>query len=273
MNRLSFPRLLLSLLLALAFLTAIGYTQKEHIEQALLCNQVSQVVKLQPPDLLERLQSLLKGQDIPACAAYQLGLLAWNAGQAQAAGDLWRQALQDPAYLGAVRSLNPQDSGLAQLAIQAFPQQAQAWDWAADAAPADGPEPALTYLLRSSELQPRNNLTWEKIGSIAMTYGMPDLALQAVRNACGLYPIRNGNCLNAGRLSFLKGDYANTVRYYVQGFYPEHPEGWAMLILAAQKLGRERAAEKYLAQAQREYPADYAALLQALPQALPQQLP
>jgi hypothetical protein len=264
MNRLSLPRLLLSLLLALAFLAAIGYTQKERLEQALLCNRVSQLARLQPPDLLERLQSLLQGQDIPACAAYQLGLLAWNAGQAQAAVDLWRQALHDPAYLGAVRSLNPQDAGLAQLAIQAFPQQAQAWDWAADAAPGEGPEPALSYLLRSSELQPRNNLTWENIGSIAMTYGMPDLALKAVRSACDLYPIRNGNCLNAGRLSFLKGDYANTVRYYVQGFYPENSEAWAMLICAAQMLGRERAAGRYLAQAQREYPADYEALLQAL---------
>jgi Tfp pilus assembly protein PilF len=37
-----------------------------------------------------------------------------------------------------------------------------------------------------------------------------------------------------------------------------------MLIRAAQRLGRERAAERYLAQAQQEYPADYEALLQAL---------
>ncbi len=92
-----------------------------------------------------------------------------------------------------------------------------------------------------------------------------DLALQAVRNACDLYPIRNGNCLSAGRLSFLKGDWESTVRYYVQGFYPENPEAWAMLVRAAQKLGRERDAARYLAQALQEYPADYEALLAKLP--------
>ena len=258
-------RTLAGLLLLAAFLAAVAYTQKPRLEKALLCNQVSQLVKFQAPGLLERLQNLLQGKDVPACAAYQLGLLAWNGGNVEAAGDLWQQALQDPAYTSAIRSQAPKDAALAELAIQVFPGQAQAWDWAADAAPGGAPEPALSYLLRSSELQPRNNLTWEKIGSIAMTYGMPDLALQAVRKACDLYPIRNGNCLSAGRLSFLKGDYEASVRYYVNGFYPEHPDGWAMLIRAAQKLGRESAAKRYLAQAQQEYPADYATLLQKLP--------
>jgi tetratricopeptide (TPR) repeat protein len=265
MNRQTFPRIILSLLLALVFLAAIGYTQKDRLAEALLCNQVSQVVKLQPPDLIDHLQRLLLGKVSPACAAYQLGLLAWNAGNWEAAETLWRQALQDPTYLGAVRSLAPQDTSLAQFAVQAFPGQAQTWDWAADTVPSGSPEPALSYLLRSSELQPRNNLTWEKIGSIAMTYDMPDLALKAVRNACDLYPIRNGNCLIAGRLSFLNGDWESTIRYYVDGFYPENPEGWSMLIRAAQKLGHERAARKYLAQAQQEYPADYETLLQMFP--------
>jgi predicted Zn-dependent protease len=265
MTRHPFLRTLAGLLLVLAFLLVTGYTQKPRLEKALLCNQVSQVTKLRPADLLDRLQELLRGKEVPACAAYQLGLLAWQSGNVDAARDLWRQALQEPAYLGAIRSLAPRDPQLAELAVQAFPQHAPAWDWAADAAPASEIEPALFYLLRSSELQPRNNLTWEKIGSIAMMNDMPDLALQAVRNACDLYPIRNGNCLNAGRLSFLKGDWNSSVRYYVQGFYPENPEGWAMLIRAAQKLGRDRTADRYLAQAQQEYPADYDALLQQLP--------
>jgi predicted Zn-dependent protease len=265
MTRRTLLRTSSGLLLVLAFLLVLGYTQYHRLEKLVLCNQVSQVTKLRPPDLLDRLQELLQGKEVPACAAYQLGLLAWQSGNVDAARDLWRQALQEPAYLGAIRSLAPHDPQLAEIAVQAFPQQAQAWDWAADAASAGDIEPALSYLLRSSELQPRNNLTWEKIGSIAMMNDMPDLALQAVRNACDLYPIRNGNCLNGGRLSFLKGDWKSSVRYYVQGFYPENPEGWAMLIRAAQKLGRERTAERYLAQAQREYPADYASLLQQLP--------
>ena len=198
-----------------------------------------------------------------AFAAYGLGLLAEARGDGAAAEEHWAEALRaDVQYMRLVQVKAGGSASLAEAAVAAYPEEATAWEWLGDTE--SRPDAALEDYRRAVELNPRANLVWEKVASLARQQGNLVLSLEAARNACDLWPIRNGACHSAARLAFEAGDWETVIYYYERGFYPEHPEDWAEMIRAAQRLGREADAERLLAQAEQEYPADYGALLGAL---------
>ena len=87
------------------------------------------------------------------------------------------------------------------------------------------------------------------------------MARHADQRACEIDPRRNGSCLNAARESYLAGDWPAVINDYVLANYPDHPDDWVRLIRAAQHLGRNLDAQRFLARAQTLSPADYARLL------------
>lgn len=204
-------------------------------------------------------------QQPDAQAAYALGLLAQKQGQIAEAERWYAQALSDGRYLALTRQQLPQSAALAQQATALHPAQATAWEWLGDVTVATDPAAALAHYQNAAQLSPLDNLIWEKVGQLAQQQNNPEIARNAYQHACDLNPVRNGACLSAAHLAYLVQDWALTIEYYERGGYPESVTGWVELIRAAQQLGQTTAAARYRAQAEQEYPADYAALLAAQP--------
>jgi tetratricopeptide (TPR) repeat protein len=262
----TFGFLLIILLLAL-----LGWRLYQFAQPVAACNLTSLVSAsslLGAPDpfdvhaFLARLSTPVQNPD--ACQSFNQGLRAYRGGDLDRARSYFTQALPGSAiYLDPIRSFFQDDQILADVALQTYPENPVAWEWAASAN-ADQPVLSLEFLRRSAELQPTDNLVWERLGQLAEQLGNTDLALIALRNACDIYPVRNGACLSAARFFFERQDWENTIMYYQIGSYPEHPDQWARLVLAARHLGRLGDAQRFLERAELENPADYEALFAAL---------
>jgi tetratricopeptide (TPR) repeat protein len=199
------------------------------------------------------------------CAAYVEGILAMKNNKDDIPRTVWMRALQSSAeYLGAINAHFPTDRELAEIAITDYPSVSKSWEWAGDAWK-DEPEKALQYYQQAARLAPSANLVWEKVSDSAEKLNHVAQTLLASKNACEIYPIRNGSCHRAARLFFKQGDWESTIHYFLLGAYPEHAEDWALMISAAQHLGRDEQAKNLLTQAQQENPADYAELIGNLP--------
>lgn len=205
----------------------------------------------------------------PTAISTQSGLSAYLQGlasQATGAGDVeawWAWALaSDERFVDLVHTWAPDSLPLARLAAETYPDSYHAWEWLGDAS-SDGGD-VLDAYRRAVEMAPHANLVWEKVSARAGLLGDWELSAEAARHACELNPIRNGSCHHAARLAYADGDWEAVIHYFELGDDPEHPEDWARLIRAAQRLGLDIQAKAYLVQAQAESPADYAALLAAV---------
>lgn len=253
----------------------------QRLSEALVCNRINRtfirlVLQADLPqdgfqNFLSRLQreSLMLDQP-PACIYYLIGIAKMNEAGAQsndvaAPRPFWLKALQaSQLYLAALRTLAPLDADLANTAIEAYPENPQAWIWAGSIAQAQGRQAeAMIAYHQAASLQPSNHLVWENLGGLAEGQANLPLARQAYQAACDLYPVRNGSCLSAGRLAFNAQDWQAVTYYYPRGFFPESADGWARLILAGRILGLDETG-RWLEQAQQEYPADYDALIEGL---------
>ncbi len=195
-----------------------------------------------------------------------LAVLADHRDQPAAAGRLFRQALAGGGpEITQVAALQPASLALAEAAHAGDPGDPTAAVWLADNLVAPDPRRALALYQQATAREPADNLTWEKLGSLALQQGQNAIALDAFSQACNLNPVRNGSCHSAARLSYARRDWQHVVYYFERGSLPEHPADWALLIAAARKLGRPGEADRYLALAAARNPADYARLLQQLP--------
>lgn len=200
-----------------------------------------------------------------ACTFYAAGLIAYEKGDLANAESNWADALAlDGRYLRIISILEPDNLLLAGIAAQNYPGDATGWKWLGDAQ-IDDPAAALESYTRSAELYPYDFWIWIKIGTQAEMVGEPGRAIDAYRTACDINPIANSSCLNTARLSYERGDYQTVIDYYEKGGWPEHPDGWVRLVRAARALGLDSEADRYLAQARQENPADYDTLLQEEP--------
>lgn len=204
----------------------------------------------------------------PAAAQAQrmLGLLSAKQGDLAGADVYFTKALAGSAdTVPLVRVSRPQSEGLARTAYRLYPTNEEAAAWLGDVLAATQPDQAITLYRQAVALAPLDNLTWEKLGASAQARGQTELAIEAFGQACQINPIRNGACHGAARLSYTQGQWDKVIYYFERGFMPGDEADWVLLIRAAQKLGRDGDAGKYLQQAQARNPADYAKLLRVPP--------
>ncbi len=178
-----------------------------------------------------------------AGAAACMGLDA----EAQAA---YRAALSDPAArLDVIRAVHPLDAGLAALAAQAHPDQAQAHFWLAAALTAAGNTAASIPAYEAGlHLDPANGEEWENLGRLYDAAGNWELAVQAFDQACLYVDQGKNGCPNAARLYFAHGKYALAEQRWRDALeqLPGWEPAWRGLADALLAQGRDAEAQEIL---------------------------
>ena len=115
----------------------------------------------------------------------------------------------DPNLIAILQSKYPENIALAEHAVAAQPDSAEAWFWLGDLLP----EKRVQYYLHGLDLSPNDGRRWISVGDM-LREPDPEAALQAYLNGCfNGDPGANG-CLRAGSVAEELGDYQSALKYY-----------------------------------------------------------
>jgi tetratricopeptide (TPR) repeat protein len=120
----------------------------------------------------------------------------------------------DPKLIAIVQSKYPNNIALAEHAVAAHPESAEAWFWLGDLLP----EYTIEYYRYGLALKPSDGLRWLKLGGLLQTND-PQAAIQAYLQACKNGDPGYSGCLHAGDLAEKIGDYEAAIEYYRLSHY------------------------------------------------------
>ena len=118
-----------------------------------------------------------------------------------------------PEYLRLIYVLTPENSKIAQLATQIYPNIAYSWFWLAEVYSPSKPEEAIALYRKSLELNPNDGVAWCRMGYLLKDYDLQE-AIAASLRCCILGDPGWSGCYHAGLFTEWQGDYATAIKYY-----------------------------------------------------------
>ena len=128
---------------------------------------------------------------------------------------IWEQALGcSPGNLSLLLTVLPQETDMARLATQSYPNNFKAWFWFGEAiAPNDYLDARQAYL-RTVALAPSYGLAWCRLGRNYENNGEIEKAAKAWLNCCCNGDPGSNGCYGAGRMMEQLGDPQQAIEYY-----------------------------------------------------------
>jgi tetratricopeptide (TPR) repeat protein len=154
--------------------------------------------------------------EVRSCSQQWLvGVAAGKRGDQEEQRQIWMQSLAcSPRYLSILRTADPKDQAMAQLAAQLYPRNALAWFWLGEIFFDTERLSGLDAYLHVVELEPHFGLAWCRLGWTYESMTEYETASQAFYNCCrNGDPGRNG-CFGAGRMEENLGNTTQAIAYY-----------------------------------------------------------
>jgi O-antigen ligase len=156
--------------------------------------------------------------DAQANALWLSGLAKYRSGESDAGEELWsRLVTRSPRHLRLVRSNQPQNAVLAEVALQADSNNAEACFWLSEIVESTDPDRSISLLRTGLSLEPGEGREWLRLGDLLTKNGNQaalEDALHAYGSAC-----RNGDpgangCVRAGGIAEQLGRASEAFYYY-----------------------------------------------------------
>jgi tetratricopeptide (TPR) repeat protein len=126
----------------------------------------------------------------------------------------WVEAMRcSPHYIPMVMATLPDHRPLAELAVQAQPNSADAWFWFAEVQSQKDPQTAIELYRRGLALRPTDSWRWRLLGDLLVDQD-PQAAIDAYLMSCLNGDSGYNGCLRAGLTAERLGDIQTAIRYY-----------------------------------------------------------
>jgi putative inorganic carbon (HCO3(-)) transporter len=183
--------------------------------------------------LLPKADAELARLAVDNCRAHWLrGLVAQARGQKAKQDSAWTDLIRcSPRFMRLLQIVAPNNQRLAELAVRAQPESAEAFFWLAKICTKDAPDKAIMLYREGLRLNPHDGLNWRWLGDLLARQD-PQAAIEAYLQSCyNGDPGANG-CWLAGRTAEQLGDTAAAIQYY-------RMSRWSGAHERAEKLERE----------------------------------
>ena len=130
----------------------------------------------QNPAMLQDVKDALASMSGEGCwQPWTLGIVHNALGDLENRNKAWEQAMHcSPAYIFFTRNGAYKDLDLAQVAVQAYPERAEAWFWLAELHLAAAPGRAIHAYWQGLQRQPHNHRAWAEMGRAFGALPLPE---------------------------------------------------------------------------------------------------